>query len=103
MATSKKITVKLLVDRKANKVLFAEAGKDFVDFLICLLSLPLASVLRAWTKWLVAPLSTISSIMVLKKFNIENFTFVDEIAVDIGMDEGLKLLRAPPAVEDSSL
>ncbi|KAK9110269.1 hypothetical protein Sjap_018329 [Stephania japonica] len=48
--TSKKVTVKLLVDRKANKVLFAEAAKDFVDFLIGLLSLPLASVIRVLTK-----------------------------------------------------
>ncbi|KAK9123034.1 hypothetical protein Sjap_012636 [Stephania japonica] len=46
----KQVTVKLLVDRTANKVLFAEAGKDFVDFLIGLLSLPLASVIRVLTK-----------------------------------------------------
>ncbi|KAK9123036.1 hypothetical protein Sjap_012638 [Stephania japonica] len=222
MATTskKQVTVKLLVDRTANKVLFAEAGKDFVDFLIGLLSLPLASVIRVLTKekmvgalgelygsvdnldktyiqssasmtrvmkpvaaltftptspdlestetananeikyyscphrcsplyittnqgtncprcgnsmysavtligangggaevskassgdeegfvggvvtymvlddLVVAPLSTISSIMLLKKFNIENFTCVDELVVDIGMEEGLELLRA---------
>ena len=29
-----------LIDTKGNKVLFAEAGMDFVDFLFNLLSLP---------------------------------------------------------------
>ncbi|KAK9165988.1 hypothetical protein Scep_001179 [Stephania cephalantha] len=217
MATTstEKITVKLLVDRTANKVLFVEAKKDFVDFLIGLLSLPLASVFQVLAKekmagalgelyesigkldqtyihssvnmsrvlkpaaaltftpsppqseakvdaikyyscyhhrkpvqitthqgalcsycdnsmetavtlvgangggavvkassdgeagfvegvvtymvmddLVVTPLSTISSIMVLKKFNIENFNCVDELVVDIGMEEGLELLRA---------
>ncbi|KAK9163674.1 hypothetical protein Syun_004576 [Stephania yunnanensis] len=217
MATTstKKITVKLLVDRTANKVLFVEAKKDFVDFLVGLLSLPLASVIQVLGKekmagalgelyetigkldqtyihssvnmsrvlnpaasltftpspppseakvdaikyyscyhrctplqitthqgtrchncrnsmetevtlvgangggemvkassdreagfvegvvtymvmddLVVTPLSTISSIMVLKKFNIENFNCVDELVVDIGMEEGLELLRA---------
>ncbi|XP_044509644.1 uncharacterized protein LOC123228348 isoform X1 [Mangifera indica] len=42
-----KVSLKLFVDTNAgNKVLFAEAGKDFVDFLLYLLSLPLATVTR---------------------------------------------------------
>ncbi|KAL5711074.1 hypothetical protein ACHQM5_021569 [Ranunculus cassubicifolius] len=49
MATSK-LSIKLLVDKKANRVLFAEAGKDFVDFLFSLLSLPVGSVIRLLTK-----------------------------------------------------
>ncbi|KAB1217967.1 hypothetical protein CJ030_MR3G014623 [Morella rubra] len=40
-----KLSLKLLVDKKANKVIFAEAGKDFVDFLFHLLSLPIGSVI----------------------------------------------------------
>ncbi|KAH7548028.1 hypothetical protein ACOSQ2_033004 [Xanthoceras sorbifolium] len=40
------IKLKLLVDTKAKKVILAEAGKDFIDFLIHLLSLPLATVVR---------------------------------------------------------
>ncbi|KAB1217973.1 hypothetical protein CJ030_MR3G014617 [Morella rubra] len=40
-----KISLKLLVDKKANKVIFAEARKDFVDFLFHLLSLPIGSVI----------------------------------------------------------
>ncbi|KAI8021468.1 hypothetical protein LOK49_LG03G03389 [Camellia lanceoleosa] len=50
MATSKKVSLKLLIDTKANKVLFAEAGKDFVDFLFNLLSLPVGTVTRILTK-----------------------------------------------------
>ncbi|XP_077245003.1 uncharacterized protein LOC143884979 [Tasmannia lanceolata] len=48
MAT--KLNLKLLVDKKANKVLFAEAGKDFADFLMSLLALPVGSVIKLLTK-----------------------------------------------------
>ncbi|KAH9624351.1 hypothetical protein KSS87_020682, partial [Heliosperma pusillum] len=41
-----KLSLKLLVDSKANKVLFAEAGKDFVDFLFHILSLPVGTVVK---------------------------------------------------------
>ncbi|XP_058183998.1 uncharacterized protein LOC131301639 [Rhododendron vialii] len=43
------ITLKLLVDTKNNRLLFAEAGKDFVDFLFTLLSLPVGTVVRLLT------------------------------------------------------
>ncbi|CAN1269330.1 hypothetical protein LINPERPRIM_LOCUS13546 [Linum perenne] len=46
MATTTKVTLKLLIDKKSNKVLFAEAGKEFVDFLFSILSLPLGTVIR---------------------------------------------------------
>ncbi|KAG5533332.1 hypothetical protein RHGRI_027507 [Rhododendron griersonianum] len=48
MATSSKakVSLKLLIDTKGQKVLFAEAGKDFVDFLINLLSLPVGTVAK---------------------------------------------------------
>ncbi|XP_061999483.1 uncharacterized protein LOC133716847 [Rosa rugosa] len=49
MATQK-LTLKLLIDKKEQKVLFAEAGKDFVDFLFSLLSLPLATVAKLLIK-----------------------------------------------------
>ncbi|XP_077232908.1 uncharacterized protein LOC143873174 isoform X2 [Tasmannia lanceolata] len=41
-----KLSLKLLVDKKSNKVLFGEAGKDFIDFLMGLLSLPIGYVTR---------------------------------------------------------
>ncbi|KAM3374720.1 hypothetical protein P3S68_013434 [Capsicum galapagoense] len=45
MATSKtKLSMKLLIDPKAKKVLFAEVDKDFVDFLFNLLSLPVGAI-----------------------------------------------------------
>nr|GMD01990.1 DUF674 domain-containing protein [Ipomoea batatas] len=37
-------SLKLFIDTKARKVLYAEADKDFVDFLFYIMSLPLASV-----------------------------------------------------------
>ncbi|KAK3163912.1 hypothetical protein QOZ80_1AG0010080 [Eleusine coracana subsp. coracana] len=36
--------MKLLIDTKTQRVLFAEAGKDVVDFLFSLLTLPIAAV-----------------------------------------------------------
>ncbi|KAK0591772.1 hypothetical protein LWI29_007740 [Acer saccharum] len=45
METSQ-VNLKLLIDTKSKKVLFAEAGKDFVDFLFYLLSLPVATVTK---------------------------------------------------------
>ena len=38
--------LKLLVDKNSEKVVFAEADKDFIDFLIHLLSLPVATAVR---------------------------------------------------------
>ncbi|KAI9387670.1 hypothetical protein POPTR_010G210500v4 [Populus trichocarpa] len=47
---SSKMSLKLLIDSKHNKVVFAEAGKDFVDFLLTLLALPLGTVIQLLTK-----------------------------------------------------
>ncbi|KAK6144358.1 hypothetical protein DH2020_021178 [Rehmannia glutinosa] len=38
------VSLKLLIDKQAQKVLFAEAGKEFVDFLIHIFSLPVGTV-----------------------------------------------------------
>ncbi|XP_038691040.1 uncharacterized protein LOC119989524 [Tripterygium wilfordii] len=40
------MSMKLLIDPKGRRVLFAEAGKDVVDFLFSILSLPLGTVAR---------------------------------------------------------
>lgn len=40
------ISLKLLVDTKVNKVLFAEAGKEFVDFIFHIMSLPLGTIVK---------------------------------------------------------
>ncbi|XP_055830283.1 uncharacterized protein LOC129899363 [Solanum dulcamara] len=47
MTTSEtKLSMKLLIDTKAKKVLFAEADKNCVDFLFHILSLPVATVIK---------------------------------------------------------
>ncbi|CAL9007838.1 unnamed protein product [Prunus brigantina] len=49
MATNT-VSLKLLIDTKGHKVLFAEAGKDFVDFVFTLLALPVGTVIRLLSK-----------------------------------------------------
>ncbi|KAK6144357.1 hypothetical protein DH2020_021177 [Rehmannia glutinosa] len=44
--TDSTVSMKLLIDTKGEKVLFAEAGKDFVDFLIHIFSLPIGTVIN---------------------------------------------------------
>ncbi|CAM8948950.1 unnamed protein product [Rhodiola kirilowii] len=43
---STKMKLKLFVDNKSSKVLFAEADKEFVDFLFSILASPLVTVTR---------------------------------------------------------
>ncbi|KAK3232253.1 hypothetical protein Dsin_004134 [Dipteronia sinensis] len=45
-----KLQLKLVIDKKAKKLLFAEAGKDFVDFLFYFISLPISTVVRLLNK-----------------------------------------------------
>jgi hypothetical protein len=45
MATTE-LSMKLLIDTKERRVLFAEASKDVVDFLFSLLSLPVGTVVK---------------------------------------------------------
>ncbi|KAL5226825.1 hypothetical protein ABZP36_015090 [Zizania latifolia] len=45
-ATSAALSIKLLIDTKAQRVLFAEAGKDVVDFLFSLIALPVATAVK---------------------------------------------------------
>ncbi|KAK4370756.1 hypothetical protein RND71_010231 [Anisodus tanguticus] len=48
MAESK-VTMKLLIDSKNKRVMFAEAGKECIDFLFQILGLPIGSVIRLLT------------------------------------------------------
>ncbi|XP_047331659.1 uncharacterized protein LOC124935257 [Impatiens glandulifera] len=45
-----KLSLKIFYDKKSKKVLFAEADKEAVDFLVCILSLPLTTVTRLLSK-----------------------------------------------------
>lgn len=44
------ISLKLLIDTQNEKVIFAEAGKEFIDFLFNILSLPIATAVRLLQK-----------------------------------------------------
>jgi len=44
--TEDHVSLKLLLNEKGNKVLFAEAGKDFVDILCSFLTIPLGTIAR---------------------------------------------------------
>ncbi|KAH7537279.1 hypothetical protein FEM48_Zijuj03G0075900 [Ziziphus jujuba var. spinosa] len=185
--TKVSLRLKILIDTKGQRILFAEAGKDFVDFLFTLLSLPIGSVVglllsnstgmagslgklyksiepshelaaekiygchnsrgSSCTNYVsddpraicpqcggkisreriivshsepegefssadeggyvkgvvtymvmddleVKPMSTISSLTMLRTFNVKDIADLEEKMISIGMDEGLKLLKA---------
>jgi hypothetical protein len=41
-----KVSLKLFIDKKSNRVLYAEADKEFVDFLLSIFTLPVGAVTR---------------------------------------------------------
>ncbi|CAN1269321.1 hypothetical protein LINPERPRIM_LOCUS13540 [Linum perenne] len=45
-----KVKLKLLINNKTNKVIFAEAGKGFVDFLFSIFSLPMGAMIKPESK-----------------------------------------------------
>ncbi|KAI3520035.1 hypothetical protein L1887_09256 [Cichorium endivia] len=49
-SASSKVSLKLLINTKTRRVLFAEANKEFVDFLFYILSLPVGTVIRLLSK-----------------------------------------------------
>ncbi|MCH95887.1 DUF674 family protein, partial [Trifolium medium] len=48
--TEEYVHLKLLINEESNKVVFAEAGKDFVDILCSFLTLPLGTIARLLQK-----------------------------------------------------
>ncbi|XP_018498710.1 uncharacterized protein LOC108865759 [Pyrus x bretschneideri] len=81
METSKpSICLKLLIDTTRQRVLYAEAGKDFVDFLLTILSLPIGTVIRLLSKdgmvgslgKLYGSVESLSSIYMQPHFNKES-------------------------------
>lgn len=46
-----KLSLKLLIDNNSNKVVFAEAGKEIVDFLFGYLQVPLGSIMGLLSKY----------------------------------------------------
>ncbi|EYU36134.1 hypothetical protein MIMGU_mgv11b020324mg, partial [Erythranthe guttata] len=113
--TQVRMNLKLLIDTESKRVLFAEAGKDFVDFLFKIQTLPVGTVVVSLLQkktskgigfvkdmvnymmmddLVLMPLSTISSITFLNKLDVKNFSTVREKRVDFGMDKAVKLLSA---------
>ncbi|KAK1355395.1 hypothetical protein POM88_048651 [Heracleum sosnowskyi] len=59
-ANSGKISLRLLVDRSCNRVIIGEAGKDFVDFLFHLISIPAGTVVQyLWEHEMIGSLGSI--------------------------------------------
>lgn len=83
-----KISLKLFINPRNNKVLFAEAGKNFVDFLFHLLSLPLGAATRLLRKQ-----ETIGSLENLYH-SIEN---LDEVYIQPNQNKDIFLRPKPPA------
>ncbi|XP_068315771.1 uncharacterized protein [Pyrus communis] len=96
MATSNpSVCLKLLIDTKGQRVLFAEAGKDFVDFLLTILSLPLGTVIRLLSKdgmvgslgKLYGSVESLSSTYMQPHFNKESLLKPKATAtIDVGAD-----------------
>ncbi|TXG74047.1 hypothetical protein EZV62_002626 [Acer yangbiense] len=63
-ATTKITTLKLLIDKKSKRVVYADVGKDFVDFLFGLMQVPLDVVLTLK----LSSSSTIDSVPLLRNF-----------------------------------
>ncbi|KAK8514938.1 hypothetical protein V6N12_001103 [Hibiscus sabdariffa] len=88
------VSLKLLVDTKRNKVLLAEAGKDFVDFLFNLLSSPVDIAISLLdTNSMTDSLGNLYIITIFNKFNIKGVGTLQKRVVHLGMNEGLKLLK----------
>ncbi|CAL0304453.1 unnamed protein product [Lupinus luteus] len=49
-STEKPVTLRILIDEEKNKVVYAQAGKDFVDILLSFLTLPLGTIARLVAK-----------------------------------------------------
>ena len=95
MATSNpSVCLKLLIDTKGQRVLFAEAGKDFVDFLLSILSLPLGTVIQLLSKdgmvgslgKLYGSVESLSRTYMQPHFNKESLLKPKATATDVGAD-----------------
>jgi hypothetical protein len=50
MSPNKELSIRLWIDTEAQRVSFAEAGKDVVDFLSCLMCLPMNTIISLLSK-----------------------------------------------------
>ncbi|KAK9997767.1 hypothetical protein SO802_017370 [Lithocarpus litseifolius] len=135
-----KVSLKLIIHKGSNRVLYAEAGKEFLEFIFNILCLPVGALTTLLKPDImfghlgnvndsirnlspsfgsrmrsspmhypanglkeglylvkndleVKPLSTASLVPLLNEFHVKEGD-LEEKVVDLGMDEGLKLLKA---------
>ncbi|KAM6567945.1 hypothetical protein CsatA_027073 [Cannabis sativa] len=96
MATTRSknvIPLKLLIDTKEKRVLFAEAGKDFTDFLFSLLSMPVGTIIRL--------LSAKGMVGTLGKL-YQSFEDLSETYIQTNVDKNILLKPKSSALGESS-
>ncbi|CAM0879563.1 unnamed protein product [Alopecurus aequalis] len=95
-----KLSMKLLVDTKAQRVLFGEASKDVVDFLFSLLTLPVGTIVKLLTMDSMAGSigNLYSSVDRLDDTYLCRDNAKDALLTPPGGSESSKLLQLPGAV-----
>ncbi|EES00299.1 uncharacterized protein LOC8059130 [Sorghum bicolor] len=96
-AVTPALSMKLLVDTKAGRVLYAEASKDVVDFLFSLLTLPVGTVVKILSKdAMVGSVGNLyGSVEELDETYVRSDYAKDALLAPAGGCSGGKLLRLP--------
>ncbi|XP_022139200.1 uncharacterized protein LOC111010169 [Momordica charantia] len=71
--TESKVSLKLVIDQKEKRILYAEADKKFIDFLFTILSLPLGAVVKLLSTGV--PLETWSIVNVYRTHQTLNLNY----------------------------
>jgi hypothetical protein len=100
-ANSATLSMKLLVDTKAGRVLYAEASKDVVDFLFSLLTLPVGTVVKILSKdSMVGSIGNLyGSVEKLDETYVRSADAKDALLAPAGGYDGGKLLQLPEPEE----
>jgi len=100
-ASTPALSMKLLVDTKAGRVLYAEASKDVVDFLFSLLTLPVGTVVKILSKdAMVGSVGNLyGSVEELDETYVRSDYAKDALLAPAGGCSGGKLLRLPETEE----
>ena len=103
-ASASPLTMKLLVDTKVGRVLYAEAGKDVVDFLFSLLTLPVGTVVKILSQdAMVGSIGNLyRSVETLDETYVRSGDARAALLEPAGGYDGGKLLQLPEAVESST-
>ncbi|TVU21877.1 hypothetical protein EJB05_31548 [Eragrostis curvula] len=91
------LSMKLLVDTKAGRVLYAEARKDVVDFLFSLLTLPVGTIVKILSKdSMVGSIGNLyGSVEELDVTYVRSDHAKDALLAPVGGYDGGKLLQLP--------